>query len=316
MDGADSAWTQRGPRMALTDRPALAAAAGAACIASSATLVRLADVAPATAATFRCLYALPVLAVLMVREDRRYGQRTARERWLAAGAGVFFALDLVFWHHAIAAVGAGIGTVLGNLQVVFVGLIAWWVLHERPSARLIAAVPVVLVGVVLISGAVGSGAYGEDPAMGVVYGIATSITYAGFLLLLRHGSRDLRRSAGPLFDATLVGAVLTAAMGPVAGGIDLVPSWPAHGWLVTLALTSQVVGWLLIAVSLPRVPAALTSVILLLQPVASVALSAAVLDERPSPLQLLGAVIVLAGVVGATAGRRPRASPASERVIA
>jgi drug/metabolite transporter (DMT)-like permease len=99
-------------------------------------------------------------------------------------------------------------------------------------------------------------------------------------------------------------------LGPVSGGLDLVPSWPAHGWLVLLALSSQVLGWLLISVSLPRVPAALTSVILLLQPVASVLLAAAVLDERPSAAQLLGCVIVLAGVVAATAGRRQsRASP-------
>lgn len=293
-----------GGRVPLTDRPVLAAAAGAACIASSATLVRLADVAPATAATFRCLYALPVLALIMLREDRRYGTRPARDRWLAAAAGVFFAIDLVLWHHAIAAVGAGIATVLGNLQVVFVGLIAWWLLHERPGPRLVAAVPVVLVGVVLISGVVGADAYGDDPAMGVVFGVGTSIAYAGFLLLLRRGSHDLRRAAGPLFDATAVAAVVSIAMGPWSGGIDLVPVWPAHGWLVALALTSQVVGWLLIAVSLPRVPAVLTSVILLLQPVASVLLAAAVLAERPSPLQLLGCVIVLAGVVAATSGRR------------
>jgi drug/metabolite transporter (DMT)-like permease len=45
-------------------------------------------------------------------------------------------------------------------------------------------------------------------------------------------------------------------------------------------------------------------VILLLQPVASMALAAAVLDERPSALQLLGCAIVLVGVVAATAGRR------------
>ena len=59
-------------------------------------------------------------------------------------------------------------------------------------------------------------------------------------------------------------------------------------------------------------PAALTSVILLLQPVASVALASVVLDERPSPVQLIGCVIVLAGVVAATAGpaaTAPRALP-------
>jgi drug/metabolite transporter (DMT)-like permease len=144
----------------------------------------------------------------------------------------------------------------------------------------------------------------------VLFGVGTSIAYAGFLLVLRHGARDLRRVAGPLFDATAVSAVFCALLGPVSGGIDLVPSWPAHGWLVLLALSSQVLGWLLISVSLPRVPAALTSVILLLQPVAAVVLSAAVLDERPSPVQLVGCVVVLAGVVAATAGRRQGGSAA------
>jgi drug/metabolite transporter (DMT)-like permease len=303
--------------VALTDRPVLAAAGGAALIAASATLVRLADVAPATAATFRCLYALPVLGLLMLREDRKFGRRPARQRWVAAAAGVLFAVDLVLWHHAIAAVGAGIATVLGNLQVVIVGFVAWWLLGERPSRRLVAAVPVVLVGVVLISGVVGAGAYGENPGLGVLFGVGTSIAYAGFLLVLRHGARDLRRLAGPLFDATAVAAVVSALLGPVSGGLDLVPSWPAHGWLALLALSSQVLGWLLISVSLPRVPAALTSVILLLQPVASVVLAAGVLSERPSPAQLLGCVIVLTGVVAATAGRRqgkagePRREPAA-----
>lgn len=288
----------------LTQRPALAAAAGASCIASSATLVRLAEVEPATAAVFRCLYALPVLGLLMLREDRRFGRRPARARATAAAAGVFFAADLVLWHHAIAAVGAGIATVLGNLQVVIVGFVAWWLLGERPSARLVIAVPVVLVGVVLITGVVGADAYGEDPAKGVVFGVGTSIAYAGFMLLLRRGAGDLRRVAGPLFDATAVAAVCAALSGPVAGGLDMVPSWPGHGWLGLLALTSQVVGWLLISVSLPRLPAAVTSLTLLLQPVASVGLAAAVVDERPSPAQLAGCAVVLAGVVWAARGRR------------
>ena len=67
------------------------------------------------------------------------------------------------------------------------------------------------------------------------------------------------------------------------------PSWPSHAWLVLLALTSQVLGWLLISVSLPRLPAALTSVLLLVQPVGAVALAVLILDEQPSALQLAAA---------------------------
>jgi drug/metabolite transporter (DMT)-like permease len=71
-----------------------------------------------------------------------------------------------------------------------------------------------------------------------------------------------------------------------------------------------VIGWLLIATSLPRVPAVLTSLILLLQPVASMVLAAVALGERPSSLQVLGAVVVLAGVVFAASARRPAPVPA------
>ena len=49
-----------------------------------------------------------------------------------------------------------------------------------------------------------------------------------------------------------------------------------------LALTSQVLGWLLITSSLPRLPAALTSLLLTIQPVGSVALAALILGESPT----------------------------------
>ena len=293
-------------------RPILLAAAGAACIAFSGILVRLADVPPSTAAVFRCAYALPVLALLAWWEDRRFGPRPRRQRVLAWAAGLFFAVDLVAWHHCIAAVGAGLATVLGNVQVVLVGLIAWAVLNERPEARVLAAVPVVLIGVVLISGVVGADAYGSDPALGVVFGLLTALAYSGFLLVLRAGNADPRRPAGPLFDATLAATLGSLAIGAPLGELELLPTWPEHAWLVTLALTSQVLGWLLISVTLPRVPAAVTSVVLTLQPVMSVLLAMALVDEDPSTVQLLGIAVVLAGIALATVRqRREEAAPAT-----
>ncbi len=104
---------------------------GAITIAFSAILVRAADVAPATAAVFRCGYAVPVLAWLAWLERRAYGPRTSREHWLAFWAGLLFAADLICWHYSIHYVGAGLATVLGNLQVVLVGVIAWIALGER-----------------------------------------------------------------------------------------------------------------------------------------------------------------------------------------
>jgi drug/metabolite transporter (DMT)-like permease len=223
----------------------------------------------------------------------------------------------VIWHHTIALVGAGLATVLGNTQVVIVAFLAWLILGERPPRRTLLALPVVLVGVVLISGVIGTGAYGKDPVLGVVLGIVVGTVYAAFLLVLRHGNSDLRRPAGPLFDATLIGAVASLVIGLPLGEVDLIPTWPAHGWLLLLALSSQVVGWLIISVSLPRLPAALTSVILTLQPVGSVLLAMLLLGEAPSVLQLLGAATILVGLVLATLRLRgePRRQPVAEPEI-
>ena len=291
-------------------RPGLAAVAGALTIAFSAILVKLADVAPETAAIFRCLYALPVLGALALLEDRRFGPRPARDRRLALPAGAFFAADLIFWHHAIADVGAGLATVLGNLQVVVIPFAAWAVLGERAERRILLALPLVCSGVLLISGVLETGAYGDHPLRGVLFGVLTGLTYAGFILVLRHGSGDLRRPAGPLFDATAVATVVAIAAGLAVGEAGLVPSWPAHGWLLTLALTSQVLGWLLITVSLPRLPAALTSVTLTIQPVGSVLLGVILLSEEPTALQLAGVACIVVALISIARRREPAREPA------
>lgn len=289
--------------------PITTVALGAMCIASSGILVRLADTTPVTVAVYRCLLAVPLLGAITWFESRRLGRLPGRSRNLAWIAGVFFAIDLIFWHNAIEAVGAGLATVLGNLQVLLVAFAAWMLLGERPRATLFAAIPVVLIGVVLISGVVGD-AYGKDPVLGVVYGVATSLAYSAFILVLREGSRDLDRIAGPLFHATLVSTVVAAAYGAVFGGMDWHPGWDSLGWLTALALTAQVFGWLLISRSLPRLPAAITSMVLLLQPVGALVLAAIILDERPALLQLVGAALILSGVVIATSGQRtPVAEP-------
>jgi drug/metabolite transporter (DMT)-like permease len=140
----------------------------------------------------------------------------------------------------------------------------------------------------------------------VLLGLATSVAYALFLLVLRQGSKDLRRLAGPLLWATASAAVTSLVLGALLGELA-VPSVASLGWLVVLALTAQVLGWLLISSSLPRLPAALTSVLLLAQPVGALAISTLFLREDPTLVQYSGAACILAGVVLATA-TRPRAA--------
>jgi len=282
------------------------AVVGAFVIAFSSILVRLSGASPSTAAIFRCAYALPALGLLAWWEDRRHGARAWRDRRAAIAAGVFFATDLILWHNSIEDVGAGLATVLANVQVVLVPLAAWALLRERPARRVLAALPVAVVGVLLISGALEAHAYGRAPARGALFGIGAGVSYVGFLLLLRRGGVDLRRPAGPLFDATATAAVLCVCAGVVIGDARLVPSWPGAGWLLALAFSSQVVGWLAITISLPRLPAAMTSLLLTLQPIGSVLAAAAIFGESPSALQSLGVVALLGALLTVAAPRRRR----------
>lgn len=291
-----------GPLATIAARPRLAALLGATCIAFSGILYRWAEVSPSTGTVFRALFGLPLLGLVAWLEHRRYGGLPARTIRLALLAGAFFAGDLLFWHHAIEAVGAGLATVLGNLQVLVVGVVAWVAFGERPTRATFAALPVVLIGVALISGAVGGGAYGANPGLGVVLGIATAFCYASYLLLIRRGGRDLRRPAGPVAIATVSTAVVAVIVGWIGGDLDLTPAPASLAWLALLGLTSQSLGYLLISLSLTRLPAVLTSIILLAQPVMTVALSMALLHETPSVVQLVGVALVVGGIAAATFG--------------
>ena len=282
----------------LTSRPRLSALLGAFCIAFSGIFYLYAEVTPETGTVFRALYGLPILIFAAAIERRRLGPLPRRAQGLAVLAGAFFAADLLFWHHSIEAVGAGLATVLGNLQVVIVAIVAWLLFGERPSARTLAGLPVILVGVVLISGVIGSGAYGRDPPLGVALGILTALAYAGYLIVIRQAGRG--RPAEPVAISTASTALVAIVVGAMLGTLDPVPSWPSHGWLALLGITSQSVGYLLISLSLPRLPAVATSIILLAQPVMAVFLAMWLLAEAPSAAQLGGVLLVIGGIALAT----------------
>jgi drug/metabolite transporter (DMT)-like permease len=288
----------------LYDHPRLAALLAAGFVASSGIIYRFADVAADTATFFRAFYGLPLLVLVAMLERRRRPPLSNRARLLSVAAGTFFGLDLFFWHHAIDAVGAGMATVLGNLQVVIVAVAAWLFFGERPTARILAALPIMLFGVVLIAGVIGSGTYGADPPLGVLLGVLTALAYAAYLLIIRPVARV--RLAEPVAIATASTAVVALLLGLATGNLDFVPSWPEHGWLVLLGVTAQSVAYLLISISLPRLPAVVTSIILLGQPVAAVFLAMALVSETPSLAQLAGVALVIGGIALATVPLRRR----------
>ena len=293
----------------------LAALAGVIAITFSPIFVRLSGLSPATVAFWRLAYALPMVASAWL-VVRRKDHRPLRARAQAGAAGLFLAVDLFTWHHAIARIGAGPATLVSSTQVAWVGFVAWALYRERPSRAAFFLLPVVLTGVALLSGLGDERAYGTDPVGGVLLGLASALAYSVFLLLLRHSNRGhLAPSPGPLLDATigaLVGSALTALLD---AGFTLAPSWPAHGWIILLALLCHTLGWILISGALPRLPALEVSALLLVQPAGAVLWAQLLFTETLSPLQWAGVAVVLGGILllalrGAVR-RRPALAPSA-----
>lgn len=289
----------------------LIAAAGVVCISFSPILVRAAeDAGDLSIAFFRSLYALPVLA-LMAWRSRSNDRRPPRSRWLAVASGIFLGLDLTFWHASIGEVGAGLATVVVNLQVVFVALIAWALFGEKPGNRAAWLIPAILVGIFLISGAGSTDAYGDNPALGTVQSLLSAFFYAGFVLTLREANRGHSASAaGPLLDSTFGTGLTTLLIGLliIPSEFSFAITWPAHGWILAIALGAQVLGWFLISRSLPRLPALDTSVLILGQPMLAVLWAYLIYNEALGTTQWIGIALVLTGLLLFSLRNTPAAS--------
>ncbi|ETK30664.1 DMT family transporter [Microbispora sp. ATCC PTA-5024] len=287
-----------------TRHPSASMAVGALFVSASAVLIHLSGASPGTASFYRCLLALPLLIPLALGERRREGGIPGRRRLVTVVAGALFAGDMLLWTAAIAEVGAGLSTVLVNVQVVIVPLLALLVDREALPRRFLVSVPFLLVGVVLAGGVFEKGGGGNDPLLGTVHAILAALCYSAFLFLLRREGQDGRPVQSYLW-VTASAAVVSLVVGAFWQGVDPAPGWAAVGWLALVALFGQVLGWLLVALATPRLASHVGAVLLLLTPVGAVVLGALVLGERPSALQLAGCVLILAsGTVATIRSRR------------
>ncbi|MDT8912379.1 DMT family transporter [Amycolatopsis sp. PS_44_ISF1] len=299
----------RTERRSRTWGPATRVLAGAGCLSASAVLVKVAAVDPATSAFLRCAIALVVLAPLAWREYHRSGPLSRRGVVVALIAGVALGADYVMWTRSIFDVGAGIATVLINVQVIVLPLLGLLIDRERTSRRFVLACPVMLAGIVLISGVLEEHGSASNTVRGTVFGVLAGAAYALYLYLTRRqGKAEPGRTTTSLAVSTASAAATSAALSPLSSGIHLGSIGPGS-WLamIGLAVLGQVLAWLLINSGSPLLPANQTAALLLTQPVATVVLSLLVLAEVPSALEVGGMVLVLASV--AVANRvwsRPR----------
>lgn len=272
---------------------------GALAISFSAVFMKLVTVGPTAAGFYRMLFGGLLLAALLVWRGERL--RLGRATPWALAAAAAFALDLVFWHRSILAVGTGLATLLANFQVFLVAIasVVWF--GERGGWRLTVAVPLALLGLALIVG-VDPAALAPAQRVGIGLGLATAVCYASYILALRSARSSAANSSTALITAiSLATAALLAAAVPLVGESFVIPNARDLGLLVLYGLVGQVLGWVLISRAVDRVPVSQVALVLLLQPLFAYVWDVAFFGRVFSSTEVAGAGLALIGIyLGAT----------------
>ncbi|MCB9957027.1 MAG: DMT family transporter [Rhodospirillaceae bacterium] len=289
---------------------------GALTIALSPIFVRLSEIGPTMTAFWRVFLATGPLWLLAAVERRRRPGTTSRilphtrsDVILVALTGFFFAGDLVFWHWAIRFTSVANSTLFANFQPIFVSLGAWVLFGERMTRGFYLGGALALAGAVILLG--DSLTIGGDTLFGDALAIITAVFYGAYILAIGR----LRHRFSTLTTMAWSSLVTAAFILPVAlaAGESLFPA-TLDGWLVLLglALIAHAGGQSMIAFSLAHLPAAFSSVSLLVQPVAAAVFAWVLLREPLGPLQILGGIVVLCGIALARRASQVRPLPVPE----
>ncbi len=273
--------------------------AGATCIGTSALFVKVSETGPISTAFWRVFLALPFLWAWAWGAQRHAAaaSSSASPRGLMFAAGFFFAGDLAVWHSSIILTSVANATLLANLAPIFVTLAAWLLWRKKPTLMFLAGLAAALTGVMLLIG--GDFSHGGKAMLGDMLGVVTAMFYAAYQLTVT----KLRGTVSTARIMAMSSVVTAAFLLPIAwlSGEVFFPA-TAAGWtkVFALALISQVAGQSLIAYAMAHLPATLSSVGLLLQPVMAGLFAWILLGETLGAMAIAGAVLVLIGIRIAT----------------
>ena len=281
-------------------------AIGVLAVSTAAILIREADAPSLVIAAYRLVLAsVPMVAFTAYRREQLVphgGERLV----LTIVAGVALALHFVFWIESVKQTSIITSVVLVCTAPLFVALASGPLLGERPARTVWYALAVTAAGtMVMVAEDFGEGA---DTVRGDLYALLGAVLAAVFLLigrrLLATEGRWLPYSSTTYAVAAVVLVLIVGAAGePVTGFSD-----ETYVYLVLLALVPQVIGHSAVNRSLGYLPAVVVAIAVQGEPVGSTILAAGILGEIPTVLELLGGIMVLAGVYIALRPSRERAA--------
>jgi drug/metabolite transporter (DMT)-like permease len=288
----------RSPRAAI-----LCLTLGAMLISLSGVWVKTAQVSAATSAFYRVFLGGSMLLVLSMWRGELKGV-TRPQILNGLLAGLLFAVDLFLYHKSVLQVGPGLGTILPNFQVFILAAVGFVFLGEKVRTAYVLSVPFAFTGLFMIVGFDFS-SMSPEYVSGIWFGFGAAVVYSLFTLTLRR-TQSLAKNNARFSTMAVVSLAAASFLGleSYAGQNSLaITNLTALLSLTALALCSQVLGWSLIATTLPSVKASVAGIILLLQPALAFVWDFIFFGRPTTTVNWLGLGIVLAAIYGGSVKR-------------
>ena len=279
--------------------------AGGIAIGFAGILMRLSDVNPLASAFWRMAIAAPILwiwALSVGAPDQAAGRRIGYTPALVL-AGLYFAGDMAFWHLSLHYTTVSNATLLSNFAPIFIALWLWYAYRTRFARIFIIGMLIALAGAVLLVGPNAAGGTQDHKLAGDALGLASAVFYAGYQLVIKQ-ARDQYSTARLMAWSTSITAIALLPFALAAPGAFM-PLTPAGWWpLLGLALLAQIGGQTVIAYASAHLPASLSSVSLLIQPLTATIAAWLIFAEAIGPWQMLGGSLLLWGIFLSKRGSR------------
>ena len=265
-------------------------------------------------------------AWVVASPSRRSSVRRLSRRQLAVtlALGAVYTGNAGTYYAGIETIPASLAGVIVYIYPVFVALLSLRFATRLPGRRPWFALALAVVGIVLALGGVDVSA--DLPVDGILLILASAAIYSVWIVLSarlsgerrdRLGSdvpadtpaaRDAAGTTAVMMSATAVAFALLAVLAgrPLDPRVVPTAAWP---YLLGIGLLASFFAIQTLYAGARRIGAAQAALVSTTEPVFIVALSFVVLGQRLAPIQLLGAGLILIGVIIAQTAPRPRGAP-------
>jgi drug/metabolite transporter (DMT)-like permease len=278
-------------------------------VSTASILIRLAQAEGAsslTIAAVRLGLAAAILAPFAWLKAAREIQRLGRhELGLCLLSGLFLALHFWTWISSLEYTSVASSAALVTTNPLWVALASAVLLRERPAPAALAGISLTVAGSVLIFAADSGGREGAatNPLLGNALALAGAIAASGYLLVGRALRARMSLTAYVWLAYSVAAMLLGAALAASGASLSALPA-PAWGLMLLLAIGPQLVGHTAFNWAVRRLTATFVAIAILGEPVGAALLAWFFFEEGFTTLQLIGFVLLLAGIFIAAHGEK------------